>query len=50
VTKGKYVKLTEEELESIEAEANRNIELKQFVPVESIDPVYFEQQLVPWTG
>jgi DNA end-binding protein Ku len=33
VSKGKYVKLTEDELESVEAEANRNIELKQFVPV-----------------
>jgi DNA end-binding protein Ku len=42
VSKGKYVKLTEEELDSVEAEANRNIELKQFVPVESVDPVYFD--------
>jgi hypothetical protein len=32
--KGEYVKLTEEELDSVEAEANRNIELKQFVPVD----------------
>jgi DNA end-binding protein Ku len=42
ISKGKYVKITEEELQSVEAEANRNIELKQFVPVETIDPVYFD--------
>lgn len=32
IAKGKYIKLTEDELDAIEAEANRNIELKQFVP------------------
>lgn len=42
ISKGKYVKLTEEELDSVEAEANRAIELKQFVPLGSVDPVYFE--------
>jgi DNA end-binding protein Ku len=42
VAKNKYVQLSEEELESVEAESNRNIELKQFVPVERIDPVYFD--------
>jgi DNA end-binding protein Ku len=42
VSKGKYVQLTDEELESVEAEANRNIELTEFVPVASVDPVYFE--------
>jgi DNA end-binding protein Ku len=32
-TKGKYIRLTEEELEALEAEANRSIDLKEFVPV-----------------
>ena len=41
-TKGKYIQLTEEELEALEAEANRSIDLKEFVPVGKIDPVYFE--------
>src|SRR5947199_850059 len=41
-TKGKYIQLTEEELEALEAEANRSIDLKEFVPVAKIDPVYFE--------
>ena len=37
-----YVQITEEELESLEAEANNGIEFREFVPVEKIDPVYFE--------
>jgi DNA end-binding protein Ku len=36
------VQLTEEELDSLEAEANNNIDLKEFIPLESVDPVYFE--------
>jgi DNA end-binding protein Ku len=36
------VPITEEELESLEAEANRSIDLKEFVPLASVDPVYFE--------
>lgn len=42
VRKGEYIRLTEQELDSIEAEANRNIDLKEFVPLASVDPVYFE--------
>jgi DNA end-binding protein Ku len=41
-TKDKYIPITEEELESLEAEANRNIDLKEFIPLASVDPVYFE--------
>src|SRR5436309_8548588 len=41
-TKGKYIQLTEEELDALEVEANRSIDLKEFVPVAKIDPVYFE--------
>ena len=37
-----YVPITEEELESLEAEANKSIDLKEFVPLASVDPVYFE--------
>ena len=40
--KNKYVPITEEELESLEVEANRSIDLKEFVPLASVDPVYFE--------
>jgi DNA end-binding protein Ku len=37
-----YVPITEEELESLEAEANNSIDLKEFIPLASVDPVYFE--------
>ena len=42
VAKGEYVRFTDDELETIEAEANSNIELKEFIPIEKVDPVYFE--------
>jgi DNA end-binding protein Ku len=42
VSKGEYVKFTEEELDSLEAEANRDIALKEFVPITTIDPVFYE--------
>jgi len=40
--KEQYVPITENELESLEAEANRSIDLKEFIPFASMDPVYFE--------
>jgi DNA end-binding protein Ku len=42
VAKGQYVQLTEAELESLESESSNNIELKEFIPLSNIDPVYFE--------
>jgi len=41
-SKGKFATFTEAELHAIEAEANKNIDLKEFVPVSAVDPVYFE--------
>jgi DNA end-binding protein Ku len=40
--KGEYVQVTDAELDALEAEANSNIELKEFIPIEKVDPVYFE--------
>jgi DNA end-binding protein Ku len=40
--KGQYVRLTESELESLETESSNNIELKEFILLSKIDPVYFE--------
>jgi DNA end-binding protein Ku len=40
--KGQYFQLTEAELESLETESSNNIELKEFIPLSKIDPVYFE--------
>ena len=39
--------ITEEELESLEAEANSRIDLKEFIPLASVDPVYFENNHYP---
>jgi DNA end-binding protein Ku len=41
-TKGEYVQFTDAELESLETESSNNIELKEFIPLSKIDPVYFE--------
>jgi DNA end-binding protein Ku len=43
VSKGKYVEITKEELDALEAEANRNVEIQEFVPVTAVDPVYFSK-------
>src|SRR5262245_41107428 len=40
--KDHYVQLTEAELESLETESSNNIELKEFIPLSKIDPLYFE--------
>jgi DNA end-binding protein Ku len=43
VEKGKYVLLTDEEIDDLKLEAKRTIDLVQFVDAEDIDPVYFEK-------
>jgi DNA end-binding protein Ku len=52
VTKDKYVIVTDEELERLAPEKTRDINLKQFVPADSIPPIYFERGyfLVPAAG
>jgi DNA end-binding protein Ku len=40
--KDQYVQFTEPELESLETESSNNIELKEFIPLSKIAPVYFE--------
>ena len=42
VDKGKYVLLTDEEIDDVKLEAKRTIELVQFVGEDEIDPVFFE--------
>jgi DNA end-binding protein Ku len=41
------VQISEEELDSLEAEANNNIDLKEFIPLASVDPVYFQNTHYP---
>ena len=43
IDKGKYVVVTDEELDRLAPEKSRDIDLKTFVPEESIPPVYFER-------
>lgn len=43
IAKDKYVIVTDEELERLAPEKTRDIDLKQFVPAESIPPIYFER-------
>jgi DNA end-binding protein Ku len=42
VDKGKYVLLTDEEIDDVKLEAKRTIDLVQFVGEDEIDPVFFE--------
>ena len=52
VDKDKYIVITDEELERLEPEKTRDINLTQFVPADSIPPLYFERGyfLTPATG
>jgi DNA end-binding protein Ku len=43
VKRNHYVQLTDEEIKAMEAAANRNVEIQEFVPLDAIDPVYFEK-------
>ena len=43
VEKGKFVVVTDDELEAIEPQKSREIDLRLFVPQDEIDPVYFER-------
>ena len=52
IADNKFVIVTDEELERLAPEKTRDIDLKQFVPAESIPPTYFERGyfLVPDAG
>jgi len=49
---GKYVLMTDEELESVSPDRSRTIEIVEFADLEKIDPVYFDRPyyLVPSKG
>jgi DNA end-binding protein Ku len=40
--KDQYVRLAEAELETLETEASKSVDLKEFIPLSKVDPVYFE--------
>ena len=41
--KGQYVLFTEEELKALTPEATNAIEINEFVPLDQVDPIYFEK-------
>jgi DNA end-binding protein Ku len=41
--KDRYVTLTDEELRALDEKATQGIEITEFVPADSVDPVYFER-------
>jgi DNA end-binding protein Ku len=43
LTKDRYVHLTDDELDALEQEASQLIEIVEFVPLQEVDPVYFEK-------
>ena len=42
-SKDQYVQFTDEELKGLEGEASRMIDIAEFVPLEQVDPIYFEK-------
>jgi len=41
--KDQYVRFTEEELKQLEQENSKLIEIEEFVPLDKVDPIYFEK-------
>lgn len=52
IEKEKYIEIKDEELEALAPEKSREIDLRRFVPLDEIDPMYFERAyfLVPEEG
>jgi DNA end-binding protein Ku len=42
-SRGQYVVMSDEELAGLERKSDRAIEIEAFVPIEQVDPVYFEK-------
>jgi len=41
--KDQYVRITDDELKSLEGEASKIIDITEFVPLDQVDPIYFER-------
>jgi DNA end-binding protein Ku len=41
--KERYVRVADDELKALEGEASKTIDIAEFVPLEKVDPVYFEK-------
>jgi DNA end-binding protein Ku len=42
-SKGQYVVVTDEELAGLQKKTDHSIEIEEFVPIEKVDPIYFEK-------
>jgi len=42
-SKDQYVRFNEDELKGLEGEASKMIDIEEFVPLEKVDPIYFEK-------
>jgi DNA end-binding protein Ku len=42
-SKDQYVRVADEELKALEGEASKVIDIAEFVPLQSVDPIYFEK-------
>jgi DNA end-binding protein Ku len=42
-SKDQYVQFTDDELKALEGETSRMIDIAEFVPLEQVDPIYFEK-------
>ena len=42
-SKDQYVRVSDDELKSLEGEASKLIDIAEFVPLEKVDPIYFEK-------
>src|SRR6185295_2242469 len=40
--KDRYVTFTDPELKALEAEANRSVDIEEFIPLATVDPLYYE--------
>jgi DNA end-binding protein Ku len=38
-----YVRVTDDELKALEGEASKTIDIEEFVPLDKVDPIYFEK-------
>ncbi|MER3422398.1 MAG: hypothetical protein C4293_03390 [Nitrospiraceae bacterium] len=43
ISRGRHVGMADEELETLEAHANQRVGILEYVPLQNVDPVYFEK-------
>jgi DNA end-binding protein Ku len=43
ISKNKFITFTDEEIEALESDGNRSLEITEFVTLDQIDPVFFEK-------